>query len=224
MAWGQLDSTKDRQETAEVIVAEDAIEILNPIDTVNFPPPPPPEQMPLPVMKELKRLERSLSKNQKLTTRWIEPLEATYEPPKLDSDHKTPVLTEEEIAALEAEYGPEQRLSISATVFDEQTSLLRWTHDGKTYWTWSNVNFGHLSGLGQFKIGKQRYSFWMGWDRAKREWVSENEWPGKPPQLPNEPAQFEPIGDVPDEALETITILHKVYAREGKRLAEIYAQ
>lgn len=62
----------------------------------------------------------------------------------------------------------------------------------------------------------------MGWGRTKSEWVGEDDWPGKPPELPSEPAQFEPIGDVPDEALEMITLLHKVYAREGKRLARIY--
>ena len=224
MVWAQEKRELQENEESEVIVANETIEILGPIDRVTFPPPPPPEVKPLPVMKELKRLDRGLTKNQTLTTRWIEPIEARYVEPDQGKQKREeqPSLTEEEIAALEEAYGREKWLSISATVFDEEVSLLRWTHEGKTYWSWSNVNFGHLSGLGQFKLGKQRYSFWMGWGRMKSEWVGEGDWPGKPPTLPDEPAQFEPIGDVPEEALETIKVLHKVYAREGKRLARIY--
>ena len=206
----------------QVIEADDAIEILGPIDRVIFPPPPPPKAKLLPVMKELKRLERRIAKSEKLITRWIEPIEADFTPPSLPDRGSEPELTEDEIAALLELYGREKWLSISATVFDERVTLLRWSHEGTKYWAWSNVHFGHLSGLGQFKLGKQRYSLWMGWGKTRSEWVSEDDWPGKPPELPDEPAQFEPIGEVPDEALETITVLHKVYAREGERLAKIY--
>lgn len=223
-AWGQERTrVEEPKEKEEVIVAEEAVEILGAYDKVTFPPPPPPKVKPLPRMKVLTNIERHLPSGQKLTMRWIEPIEVDYTPPT-PPERKPSTLTEEELAELEELYSREKYFTLSATVFDERVTFLRWSHERKTYFAWSNVNFGHLAAVSRFKVGKRNYSFFMGYGRIDTESVSLDPWPGKMPEFPDNLPQFEPLGKVPDEALESIVALHKLYAREGDRLARLYAK
>ena len=197
------------------------LEILHPLDTVTFPPPPPPVVKPLPVMKELKRLERGLGKERMLTTRWVEPIEARYHTPAPTIER--PALTEEELAELQELASRETWLSFSAMVVDESVSLVGWRYQGESYQCWSNVNWGELAPVSRFRIGEQFYSVWLGWSRTKREWMAEGQGTGLPPEdFPERPPQFEPIGEVPEEALAPVIAMHQIYAEEGKRLAKIY--
>ncbi len=213
-----------RPEIPEIIRADEPIELITPIEVKEFRPPDGAKTKPLPVMKELNQLVRAMPNGESLITRWVEPIEAEYGKKTKAAPEIRSELSEEKIVALMEEYEREEWLSISATVYDERVSLVRWRHEKEEYFCWSNVHFGHLSGVGQFRAGKKRYSLWMGWSRMKSEWLAEDAWPGPPPELPEGLPQFETIGEVPDEALETVTLLHKIYAREGKRLAEAYAK
>ncbi len=229
-AWSQQPQEGPPPDEAreEQIIAQEKIEILNPIDSVTFPPPAPREHRPLPAVNVLSARERALSKGRKLRTRWIEPVETRYGPPpkQKPSPNQFPAsnLTAEELARLLKDpANRERQLHFSATVFDEAVSLVSWRHHGTEYSCWSNVHWGHLAAVSRFKIEDRRFSLWLDWRVRRSENIGEDDWHGHPPDLPGEPPQFEPIGgEMPAEALEPLIIMHKVYARMGNRLAEVY--
>ncbi|NCF87803.1 MAG: hypothetical protein GWQ08_20145 [Verrucomicrobiaceae bacterium] len=138
-------------------------------------------------------------------------------------------LTDAELEKLKAEYIPEKFLSLSATVVDEQATLVRWSHAGKSYKIWSAVDFNHLRGLSRFHVDGQPYSLFMGIGNASSEHRNGWEWLGEsdgPPDFDGSKVEYEFINeDVPDgEALEVIHALHEVYASKGPELKAAYGK
>lgn len=118
---------------------------------------------------------------------------------------------------------------ISATVYDNSRSLLTFNTDGGTVSVWSNIDFNHFSGIGNFEAkgadGKVRsYNLIMGIGNASSTDLNES---GAPviPAIPNGAPAFVIQSEVkPDAAtLMLIEDLHALYASEGSNMAEAAA-
>lgn len=125
-------------------------------------------------------------------------------------------------------------IMLSATVYDEKRTLLRWWHEGKSFQAWSNVNFAHMGGFGTFAKDEQEYVLFMGigavdtakWGQryaaAGRKWKAP-EIPRLPDSAEENPA-FSLVGEMPSvEELAPITALHELYLQEHEQLKQAHA-
>lgn len=139
-----------------------------------------------------------------------------------------------ELAARIAKRKKMRMVMLSATVYDEKCTLLRWWAEGKSFQAWSNVNFAHLGGCSSFVKGDQEYMLFMGigavdtvkWGQryaaAGRKWKAPTI-----PRLPNSAEKnpaFSLVGKMPSvEELAPITALHELYLQEHKQLRQAHA-
>ena len=123
---------------------------------------------------------------------------------------------------------PQMRfLRFSATVYSvgpedaaRKATLVRWTHDRKSYQAWSSVDWNHFRALGQFASadGKTIYSCLMGIGDATR-WRQRPGSPVPPEFQPGEIAFRVIEGDAANKpALADLEILHNLYRTDGHRL------
>lgn len=119
---------------------------------------------------------------------------------------------------------PRRSLSLAATIFDHDATLLRWRDEGELFLAWSNVDFHHLAGLSNYRVRETTYSLFMLPEATKREWEDPDVWPGHPPAFEIEEPHLVLIeGDGTNaEALKPILELLEIYAKRGDRLREAY--
>lgn len=118
---------------------------------------------------------------------------------------------------------------ISATVYDNSRTLLTFNTEGGAVTVWSNVNFNHFSGIGNFEAtgadGKMRsYSLIMSIGNETTDTLSKAE-SVIIPKLPNRGPAFVIQSEVqPDAAtLTLIEDLHALYRTEGTKMAKAAA-
>jgi hypothetical protein len=61
-----------------------------------------------------------------------------------------------------------ESLSLSATVYDHEVSVLRWKSGGRQHVAHSNIDFSLVAGMGGFESGEAVYSLFLGWGLASR--------------------------------------------------------
>ena len=117
---------------------------------------------------------------------------------------------------------PAYLLFLSATVYPGPRTALRWTHhfpDGtsREFSGWSNIDFNHFTGISTF-LGTdgEHHSYMMG--IGTEQTASKTA-----PEFSTEAPAFIPDGDIPSEALVAIDSLHKIYAKDGAKLAAAHA-
>ena len=115
-------------------------------------------------------------------------------------------------------------LRFSATVYPQPdgttSTLVRWTHERKTYRAWSSIDWNHFRGLGRFESfdGKTQYWSMMGIGDAPR-W-REKHGSLVPPAFPPGEITYQIIeGDGTNrDALVDLEVLHNLYRTDGHRL------
>lgn len=114
---------------------------------------------------------------------------------------------------------------IAATVFPGPFSRLAWTHnfpDGTTKEVtgWSNVDFNHFAGINTIPTTDgEEQSFVMAVSPA------EGDQSDSPPPFPGNSPRFIPdLKNAPAETLLLVNSLHKLYKKEGSRLASDHAR
>ncbi len=122
-------------------------------------------------------------------------------------------------------------VSISATVYDHSRTLLTCNMGGgidKTITAWSNIDFNHFSGIGNFEAkgadGKTRsYMLLMSSGDETTDSTPNSATP-KIPAIPNGTPAFviETINPDPD-SVKLLEDLHALYRDEGKNMAEATA-
>jgi hypothetical protein len=152
-----------------------------------------------------------------------------YVPPPVNPPPSPPpaVPSEEMLARIRAANAnsPAIRwLSFSATVYSQLDgttgTLVRWTHERKTYRAWSSIDWNHFRGLGRFESFDGRTQYWsmMGIGDAPRWRVK----PGSlvPPAFPPGEVTYLIIEGDPanKDALADLEVLHNLYRTDGQRL------
>jgi len=108
-------------------------------------------------------------------------------------------LSDEELAQLRTEYEakPHVSLFLSGTVYDHEVTELSWSHNGKAYKAFANVDLIFLSGIGDFDYNGVNYSLILAiGDSSRKSVAAQNErarvenWPNYQPVWVPEMAQF----------------------------------
>lgn len=114
---------------------------------------------------------------------------------------------------------------LTATVYDNQSSRLRWSHDGQQYEAWSNVDFEYLTGFTTFEADNIRYSVLLLPSRVDTSALiaagREDLVPTIPelPALESSAAFAVTAGDeTSEEATQPILALHQLYVEHEERL------
>ena len=117
---------------------------------------------------------------------------------------------------------PSYILLLSATVHPGPRTFLSWTHhfpvgSAREFSGWSNIDFNHLTGITTF----------LGTDGAHHSYMmaigTEQVASDAAPEFPVEDPTFIPDSVVPAEVLVPIDSLHKIYAKDGAKLAAAHA-
>lgn len=114
--------------------------------------------------------------------------------------------------------------SVSVTVIDHQVSFLRWKHEDQQYEAWSNIDFNHLLGFGEFRVGEKIYSPWFGVENVNYSANEIRDWLGSPPIFANAAYSYVVTkGNANNlEAVEGIEALHKLYRHKSLELKSAY--
>ena len=152
-----------------------------------------------------------------------------YVPPSVNPPSSSPpALPSEEllarIRAANANRPAIRWLRFSATVYPQPdgtaSTLVRWTHERKTYRAWSSIDWNHFRGLGRFESfdGKTQYWSMMGIGDAPRWRVKPDSM--IPPAFPPGGVTYHVIeGDTANQAaLADLETLHNLYRTDGHRL------
>jgi hypothetical protein len=139
------------------------------------------------------------------------------------------------LAALSANFRRTKILFLSATVYDHSRTLLRCYPNGstgRTIFAWSNLDFNHFSGFGDFEASGadgsvRKYSLHMGIGNentaTRREFMAARGYLYKEPDIPaipDGPPAFVILTDDPDaEGVVLLEDLHALYRGEGPRMA-----
>lgn len=203
--------------------AADEVEILNTLAD-GTPPPPKPSRTAVPAPATKQQSQQHDLGDRTATFTRVKPSEVVPIPEPDRSPSEAPrELTPAELEDLEALWAKQTFLSLSATVYDREVSLLGWRHEGKRYRCWSNIDAFFLGGVSDFKVRDHTYSLFMGIGAEHRE-RKHLDAADHPPTMPSWPPQFEMIGEEPDDqaALAPIIALHELYAVKHDRLARAY--
>jgi hypothetical protein len=124
---------------------------------------------------------------------------------------------------LKKEAGKTEHLLLSATVFDRQVTLLRWSHEGEEYEAVSGADFNFLTGFSSVKKGDKRFSMLMMGGNSTRNQNLENALK-IPEGVHSGIATFVVTkGDATNaKACEAISVLHELYRNEGNKLRQAY--
>jgi hypothetical protein len=196
--------------------------------TWEWTPPPPP-----PVMKVLDGVEYVLPSEGRSVI--VEKVEA---PPLPVPPPPPPARTPEEIEVAKARWAEAARryrernrmLMLSCTVYDHQATLLRWTHQGRQYRAWSNIDFNHFCGQTAFESpdGSIRFNLWLGIGNhitgTRMGFSGRTMARPQIPELPADGPGFVVVeGDANDEAaLSGMRAVHDYYRTNGARLKASY--
>jgi hypothetical protein len=134
-------------------------------------------------------------------------------------------------------------LFLSATVYDRQVTDLRWREGGREHRVFSNIDFNHIAGMGEFETETTVYTLLMGIGNESSEAVeafnqraAEEGWPARARKEMPPPETFSPhrseyvvVEDdaeaVPsDEDFVVLDALHVYYDANKQQLAEQYAK
>lgn len=99
-----------------------------------------------------------------------------------------PELTAAELEMVQRREGKESKmLFLSATVYDRQVTDLRWWENGQRYRVFSNIDFNHIAGMGEFETDSAVYWLLMGIGNESSqeiaEWNRQVEKEGWPPEM-----------------------------------------
>jgi len=128
---------------------------------------------------------------------------------------------------------PHLRLSLSATVYDDQYSHLRWWYDNQEYQAWSNLDFTLLRGVSSVLQGSTTYDvFLIAENRSTRSIpaaIRDRRFtqPKLPeiPELPATPAFIVTVGETSNQAaIAAIQALHDLYLKERPALENLRRQ
>lgn len=107
---------------------------------------------------------------------------------------------------------------LSATVYDDSQTIVRWWHDGEEFAALSNVDFRHLFGFNSFRYKEKEYGLLFGLSKASTG--QQHDQPSVPAGVPSF-VLFK--GNAANAAaLEVIQGLHELYKVEGTRLKVAY--
>lgn len=150
----------------------------------------------------------------------------------------------EQIAAREAMEALQPRkkyevLFLSATVYDDQVTALRWSDQNGSYLAYSNIDFSHLASMGEFQTDAAVYMLIMGIGSVERaqtpasdrtgnpQKAGEGRKPAETPLLsefsPTRSEYFvvdDPAHPVADEACAAIEALHVYFDANKQRIVE----
>lgn len=188
-----------------------------------------------PELPEL-RVERTVTKqvgDRKVTVNQVTPPDLPLSPQPIALE-----LTQEEIdaklAAIDwdaqrAEHARGQFGFVSATVIDHEVSRIEWWVDGVHFEGWSNVDFNHLSGFAEFKVGDVRYSMILAAsnttaEAVRRRAVQSEDDGWDVPTLPGDgPAFVLTAGDTKmAEGPGFMKALHDLYAAKATELSAAF--
>lgn len=137
---------------------------------------------------------------------------------------------------------PEVQVSLSATVYDDSVTELRWSEGGVLCRAWSNLNFNHLAGLGAIDTAKATYSLMLGLgndtraavtgrnEEAARLGVARSHWHLLPPASRFSRTRSEyhlehpQLAGPPSDTLRCLDALHEYHTAHRAALAAAYAQ
>ena len=232
-------TAQEKGETLATPIKRSDVELLHPIADGTPPPPKPPIVVTPPA--RVQEVEIYAMRDRTMTMKRVKPSEAVPIPkPEPVPTPPARELTETERKQWEEAMRNYTQFNLSATFYEEQqVSFLRWSHDKKRYYCWSNIPFTHVAGVGSFKVRGHHYSLFMGIgvervrvaledvapeDMGRVFLIDPNQWPGVPPKMPEWPPQFEMMGEEPRNkaALAPMIAIHEMYAIEHKKLEEAY--
>ena len=133
-----------------------------------------------------------------------------------------------------ADEAESEMVCLSATVYDHQRTLLRWSANGtpdQEMTAWSNLDFNHFCGFASYTYQGRVFSLTMGLGNESTDVLTSGERADGSathaplfPQLPTDgPAFVVTKGDTSDmQAMEAVTGLHELYKVEGARLKAAY--
>lgn len=147
--------------------------------------------------------------------------------PKLPETPATEVAQPPTTSGIEAEVTlPETRfVNVSATVYDQSRTLLQcqsMQHPNQSITVWSNVNFNHFCGVGNFESkgadGKLRgYHLMMGIGNEEGKQPADG---SQIPYIPDGNPAFVIISENPaPETVRLVEDLHALYRAEGEKMA-----
>lgn len=113
---------------------------------------------------------------------------------------------------------------ISATVVDQQATLLRWWHEGTEYRAWSNADWMILTGFSDFVKDGHHYTALLMAGRIHSEPLPPESPYRIPANFPEQPGTFILTQGDPadDRAISGISALHEIYLNDYARLAAAY--
>jgi len=167
-----------------------------------------------------------------LTVRLVEDPHLPVPPPpplSLRADPNDPAVAEF-LAAMRAQADKRVFVFLSATVYDHQRTLLSWHANGKpdqTMTAWSNLDFNHFTGFGDYTYHDKKYSYMMivtnESTTVRAQMARKNGGEYQPPVFPElptgSPAFVVTKGDQNNlAAMDVVTGLHELYKVEGTRM------
>lgn len=125
--------------------------------------------------------------------------------------------------------------TVSATIYDHETTLVHWWHEGAKFSAYSNVDWNHLEGFASFEGRGKHYTMLLlsantsmkslGKSRQKGYGVTIPELPPLPVLAEKGPRYMVVGGDEKnEEAMEFIEAIHDLYAAEKTRLITAYTE
>jgi hypothetical protein len=167
----------------------------------------------------------------------LPPQPAATPAPVLDATRVLAVSAEQQRRAAKKQ----ETLFLTATVYDQRVTGLRWSQQGREYRAWSNIDFNHLAGVSEIETADHLYQLLFAVSNlttaeveAFNRSVAERGLPvsamkSLPPAVTWSPAraeyQFEPeTAVVPVEATAFLDTLHAYYDANRQALAEQAAQ
>jgi len=154
-------------------------------------------------------------------------------PPPQPADMSDPAAPPQ-AAGVPADDAEPEMVSLSATVYDHQRTLLRWHANGtpdQVMTAWSNLDFNHFCGFASYTYRGREFSLTMGLGNESTAGMvagaqadgGANQ-PPVIPQLPTDgPGFVVTSGDTSDaQAMEVITGLHELYKVAGPRMKAAY--
>ena len=198
--------------------------IIGPIED-GTPPPPAPLSAPS-CFNVMATRVRQLSDHKVIMHRVADPglPDPPASPPPMNKQAMAALRASPKWQAMIAKRGKATVIQLSATVVDHEATFLRWRYEGEEYQAWSNIDFNHFGGFGEFTKSGRRYLLFMELGNVNSEPVPMPGWPGEPPELAADgPAYILVKGDSSKPAaVEPIGALHDLYLAAGERLAAAY--
>jgi hypothetical protein len=139
--------------------------------------------------------------------------------PRAEADTDSP-----ESPATAEPASPAEVLSLSARVVDRAYSLLQWSHKGRQFTSWSNVDFNYLTGFTRLRWGARDYTVLLMVQNIDTALLPPDVAYSPPPELDIPEPAFLPMEEDLDhpDAFDGILALHELYLAEEARLKQAF--